>query len=207
MDLRDRSKYFAWKYDRTPEEIFKSLVNAKMPMTSNIHADFPDQTESSSSDSDDEENDFCFLERRTDLFGFCENRPLKKEFEFLEKYSLVKDIISEENEDDDPMFKSSSKIIEEEKVLDETNNKDQSDDKIEKKQKLRDLVETEERKSINVRYSWEDKSTKEDENDRETTKCSDAFTYLFCKIPSFIFSCCRRRKKHANGEKGRKKIT
>ncbi|XP_023238594.1 uncharacterized protein LOC111637347 isoform X2 [Centruroides sculpturatus] len=173
-----------------------------MPMTSNINADFPEQTESSSSDSDDEENNFWFVETTR-----CENRPLKKEFEFLEKHSLVKEIISEENEDDDPMFKSSSKIIEEEKVKDETNNKDQSDDKIEKKQKLRDLVETEERKSINVRYSWEDKSTKEDENDRETTKCSDAFTYLFCKIPSFIFSCCRRRKKHANGEKGRKKIT
>ncbi|XP_023209538.1 uncharacterized protein LOC111612538 [Centruroides sculpturatus] len=101
MDSHNTSEHPACQNDVGVEDYFKNIVNAMIQLTSDINADFPEETELSSSDSDEEEKgDFWFLETTS-----CENRPLKKEFLFLEKHSLVKKIIYEENEDDDVSIK------------------------------------------------------------------------------------------------------
>ncbi|XP_023238753.1 uncharacterized protein LOC111637483 [Centruroides sculpturatus] len=48
-------------------------------------------------------------------------------------------------------------------------------------------------KTDNDRYSWESESLKDDDDDNKTTKCSDIFVYIFYKLPSAIFSCCKRK--------------
>ncbi|XP_023209540.1 uncharacterized protein LOC111612542 [Centruroides sculpturatus] len=101
MDVRNTIEYSTCEKDDSAEDSFKNIVNAILRLTSDINADFPEETEMSSSNSDEEEEgDFWFLETTS-----CENRPLKKEFLFLEKHSLVKKIIYEENEDDDVSIK------------------------------------------------------------------------------------------------------
>ncbi|XP_023210542.1 uncharacterized protein LOC111613417 [Centruroides sculpturatus] len=101
------------------EDSFKKIVCDIMQLTSAIYDDFPEETKFSSSNSD-EEHDCNFWHLKSSRE---EIRPLKKEFEFLEKHSLVKKVIFEENEesseDDDVMFPSSSKIKKKMKVLNE----------------------------------------------------------------------------------------
>ncbi|XP_023242799.1 uncharacterized protein LOC111640941 [Centruroides sculpturatus] len=176
MDLNNTSEHPACE-EVGAEDAFINIVNAIMQMTSNINADFPEQIElSSSCDSDDEEEGtFWFLESTN-----CENRPLKKEFVFLEEYSLVKKIIYEHNEESSKDVEVLAK--EKNKIKEMTGESKQSEK----------LIRLDKKRNTNGRFPY--KSESDDDDDKETNKCFDVFAEYFRRIPSIICACFKRKK-------------
>ncbi|XP_023229031.1 uncharacterized protein LOC111629368 isoform X2 [Centruroides sculpturatus] len=135
------------------------------------HPTINDDVELPSSDSDDEEeDDFWFLESTR-----SENRPLKKEFVFLEEHSLVKKIIYEENE-------------EVEVLVEEKNKKREMT--VENKQ-LKELIQVDKRRKTDDRFAYESQSNDDNE---ETTKCFGGFVEFFRRFKSIICSCLKSKK-------------
>ncbi|XP_023219008.1 uncharacterized protein LOC111621174 [Centruroides sculpturatus] len=168
MEMRE---YSACENNVSAEDAFTNIVNAILQLTADINADFPTETELSSSDSDDEEEgDFWFLESTR-----CENRPLKKEFLFLEEHSLVKKIIYEEKE--------------EVEVLVEGKNK--KEEMTGKNKKIKKLSRLDNRRNNDNRFAYKSEL---DDNDEETTKCFHIFVDFFRRFPSIICSCLKRKK-------------
>ncbi|XP_023229030.1 uncharacterized protein LOC111629368 isoform X1 [Centruroides sculpturatus] len=171
MDLNNTSEHPTINDDVGEEDAFINIVNSIIQLTSAINVDFPGETELPSSDSDDEEeDDFWFLESTR-----SENRPLKKEFVFLEEHSLVKKIIYEENE-------------EVEVLVEEKNKKREMT--VENKQ-LKELIQVDKRRKTDDRFAYESQSNDDNE---ETTKCFGGFVEFFRRFKSIICSCLKSKK-------------
>ncbi|XP_023242555.1 uncharacterized protein LOC111640742 [Centruroides sculpturatus] len=174
MDLNDTSEHPTCDDDVGEEDAFITIVNSIIQLTSDINSDFPGETELSSSDSDDEEeDDFWFLESTR-----SENRPLKKEFVFLEEHSLVKKIIYEENEEVEVLVEGKKK------------NKEMT----ERNEQMKKLSLLGKRRNTYDRFAYKRES---DDDDEETTKCFDAFVDFFRRFPSIICSCFKKKSKMA----------
>ncbi|XP_023211618.1 uncharacterized protein LOC111614469 [Centruroides sculpturatus] len=170
MELENTSEHHASETDVNAEDSLTNIVNAITQLRSDIKVDFPEETELSSDSDDEEEGTFWSLKS-----GCFENRPLKKKFIFLEKYSLVEEVIYEENEEVE-------KLVEE-------NNKDK--EMTGRNKELIKLIRLDKRRDNDHRFLCKSES---DDDDKETTKCFDVSVEVFRRFPSIIRSCLKRKK-------------